>query len=111
MIYNVPQAHFLQWVAPTVVPIFLRDTGEMELNLIFGSIGFGVEEVVRIAARLQLSRHIVTPLQPTFQAYKYRSATSLIVILSGTLQVEEIEASIHLFKAACTASLSLYGTW
>lgn len=72
----------------------------MELNLILGSVDFCDEEVVKIAARLQLSRHIVTPLQPASQAYKYRSATSLIVILSGTLQVEEIEASIQVFNEA-----------
>lgn len=32
--YNVPHAHFLQWVAPMVVPSCLREIGEMELNCV-----------------------------------------------------------------------------
>ena len=84
--YNVPQAHFLQWVAPTVVPIFLRDTGDMELNLIFGSVGFGVEDVDKIGSLLPSTYHYCYTLM-------WLSHFCLTLMLS-----HEIRLSIHLIK-------------
>jgi len=95
VIYSVPHAHFLQKVAPCVVPSVLRETGAIESNLkdCFSS-SFVLRLLPKIAG-LEFCLNIVSPFKPAFHPAKYNLSTYSCEVSSLRLIVELIAVSTY----------------